>query len=792
MSKHVHLLGVGGAKVYLAKDGTYNEAWVAVAATGTSQGLGQYYHSDDYVIYRFTNRVDTRQIPALATIIAADVTFTLSYNDTTDSEFDMVIQSLAPVSATPDNTWFNKEYFSGDGGSVNTAAIVGLITVPFSEAGLALIQKEDYTKIGMRSSKDIAGVAPTGHEYFTYSGYIYYNITFTAVPSVVSYTASTITDNTAICTGKLIQDYDDLGCDKIGICYNRTGMPTVADDKVEEDGAFWANKSISKQLVGLSPGVTYYFRAYSRNPTGYGYGDEVEFRTTGSAVVVLTNISAENNGVFARTILTGEIVNEDEAIILERGFEYLIQDEEPGAGDTGTEVSEIGAGFADGEYSLRNKELYDQQYVADNIVWWFRAYCKDDADNKSVAFSWMKNMPTVTTEDMTSINYNKADGNGLIVSEGASELTMRGFEVIHEFSGRLPDSWRFEIGGFEGEPEQVIVHDSFGVTIIDIYWAGTLIKTVYETYAIAVGAYSITIGRMLFGWPIMQDCLVEGKDYKCKAFAENEFGRVYGEEVDFSTWARTYFSEDPPIVGEISVVKNENIENLPVGITASRRGFRYGTTEAGDEFDVHENGSFTNGPYSMMLSDLLPGTTYYIYAYIVVNGIVYEGSLETITTDAEDTEDSDEYPTPHFSPSGQDYREIETKVFAEVLASQGIIDFSGGKKTLSLTNHLIQTNPEAKTIADNYLNRFKLAKTRMSVSYPTPLPFEREDTIDFSFGKVKFKENDLGVITFKEDGQGVLGFTDQITMIIKQINSVGLIKTLDSIEYVADLDLEHE
>ncbi|GAG97744.1 unnamed protein product, partial [marine sediment metagenome] len=274
--------------------------------------------------------------------------------------------------------------------------------------------------------------------------------------------------------------------------------------------------------------------------------------------------------------------------------------------------------------------LYDQQYIADNIIWWFRAYCKDDGANKHTALTWMKNLPTVTTKAMGVVGHNQADGNGTVISKGASDLTERGFEVKHEYSGRLPDSWKFEIAGFEGELKAKTTVNDIGV-IIDFYWAGDLIKTVLEIVDLAVGAFSITIGQIsLGGWPVANDCLIEGKAYKCKAFASNEFGTVYGEEEGFSTSSRSYLTNKPngnggggapPTKGETTVVKHEGIINLPGEIYATRRGFRYGTTEAADEFDVHEDGSFTNGSFDMMLPDLLPATTYYIVAYIVVQGI---------------------------------------------------------------------------------------------------------------------------------------------------------------------------
>jgi len=57
---------------------------------------------------------------------------------------------------------------------------------------------------------------------------------------------------------------------------------------------------------------------------------------------------------------------------------------------------------------------------------------------------------------------------------------------------------------------------------------------------------------------------------------------------------------------------------------------------------------------------------------------------------------------------------------------------------------------------------------------------------------VLFKENNQGVAHFKEDGEGAAVLMDQITMIIKKINSVGLDKTETSVDYTAVLDLEHE
>lgn len=772
----------------------------------SGQYAGQYlFWTTHYMIHRTYLHFTMPYYLTGAPVVSASLHLKL-YHVPVNGDFDLVVQRGIAVNGnnTPivhhfpyDLADYNRTLVDWNGGSVNTSEGVegSFLEIPLNATGISWLNltKDVVSKLCIRSSDDIDGIPTPGFDHvcawnsgntFTLGNKPYLLIEITLNSGAVTTDEAT---NVGLTQARWNGEITDPGYwyDQYGFEYKKGLAGEVFSYRVGWTGT--SPKVFYYDKGSLDPATTYYYRAWKLSDVGKIYGEWVEF-FTGAEII---NVRATYDNVHARVRLYGELVDDLGLVIVERGFEYLIQDAEPEFGDSGTEVKETSAGFIAEEFDLGDKTLYDQQYIADNIVWWFRAYCKDDGANKHSALTWMKNLPTVTTEAMSSITYNKADGNGTVVSKGASDLTERRFEVKHAYSGNFRDSWKFQVAGFVGELESKSNKNEIGF-ITSFYWAGDLIKTKLMPTAGAPGAFTITIGEMLFGWPLIADCLIEGKAYKCRAFASNEFGTVWGDEVDFSTLARTFLSEDTPTTGEVSIIKNEIIENLPIGITASRRGFRYGFSESADEFDVHENGSFTNGPYSMMLVDLLPDTTYYIVGYIVVEGIIYEGNLETITTDAEGTEDEDEYPTPHFSPHGQDYREMSTKVFAEVLADQTLIDFSGGKKTLPIVNHLIQTNPEAKTIANNYLARFQLAKTRMTVSFPTPLPFEREDTVDFSYGALLFKEDDKGVAHFKEHGEGVSVLMDQISMIIKKINSVGLTKTPETIEYVAVLDLEHE
>ena len=68
----------------------------------------------------------------------------------------------------------------------------------------------------------------------------------------------------------------------------------------------------------------------------------------------------------------------------------------------------------------------------------------------------------------------------------------------------------------------------------------------------------------------------------------------------------------PTSVSQLTATANGTINNS--GSTVTTRGFKYGLTQA-DTWDVHEDGSFSTGAYSLPLTGLTINTPYYIRAY---------------------------------------------------------------------------------------------------------------------------------------------------------------------------------
>ena len=100
------------------------------------------------------------------------------------------------------------------------------------------------------------------------------------LPTVTTNKVTDITDFSAVSGGNVTVDG---GADILakGIVWSRSKNPTVDLETKTDEGT--GLDSFTSTMSNLTSGSTYYVRAYATNVAGTGYGEEMEFKTTGEA-----------------------------------------------------------------------------------------------------------------------------------------------------------------------------------------------------------------------------------------------------------------------------------------------------------------------------------------------------------------------------------------------------------------------------------------------------------------------------------------------------------------------------
>ena len=183
-------------------------------------------------------------------------------------------------------------------------------------------------------SETISGLSPGTTYYFqayatnsegtTYGGVE--NFTTDAVTPTVTTTAiSDITTTSAAGGGNVTSD-GGASVTARGICWNTTGTPTLSDDYTS-DGT--GTGSFSSSLSGLTPGTTYYVRAYATNSAGTAFGGEENFSTDNATVTFtdgsgysVTPVPPQTDQPFGRFALAADVAgsNFTEATIILNGI----------------------------------------------------------------------------------------------------------------------------------------------------------------------------------------------------------------------------------------------------------------------------------------------------------------------------------------------------------------------------------------------------------------------------------------------------------------------------------------
>ena len=202
------------------------------------------------------------------------------------------IMSISPQSTILGNTTFN----------------IGSVT--FSVTGIPAGLSIDALS-GTISGTPTALVAPTNYTVSAVNGAdtktATVQISVVNLPTIASTTAASLIETTHAHSGGSITNDGGLPILERGIVWSTSSNPTTADAKANLGTGIG---TFSGSASGLSPGTTYFVRAYARNAAGVAYGPQISFSTVAYSPPSISSFTP-SSGVDGTTItITGLNLNQ--------------------------------------------------------------------------------------------------------------------------------------------------------------------------------------------------------------------------------------------------------------------------------------------------------------------------------------------------------------------------------------------------------------------------------------------------------------------------------------------------
>ena len=377
-------------------------------------------------------------------------------------------------------------------------------------------------------------------------------------PVVVTTPVSNIGQTTALGGGNVNSDGGSVVTER-GICWSTSHNPTINDSHASNGTGIGA---FSVQMLGLTPNMTYYVRAYAINSAGISYGSEVSFTTSqGVSAPTVMTVQVQNISQTMATA-TGLVSNSGGAQVTERG---MCWSSSPTPTVSGNHASN---GMGEGSYSVQMIGL------TAHTTYYVRAYAINSAGisyGNELTFTTAAEPPMVTTLQVTNISQNAALGGGNVTHDGGAAVTNRGICWSTDHNPTVNDS-----------------HASGG--------AGTGVFTANMTG------------------------LTANTTYYVRAYATNNSGTAYGEEVSFRTTqnlsAPSVTTSNVSNITETTALGGGNVMN-DGGATVTERGICWSTEHNPTTNDNHATNGSGTGSFTVEMANLNPNTTYYVRAYAI-------------------------------------------------------------------------------------------------------------------------------------------------------------------------------
>lgn len=461
-----------------------------------------------------------------------------------------------------------------------------------------------------------------------------------------------------------------------GVCWSTSPFPTLADSKVlagADVGTFTAD------ATGLTPGTTYYARAFATNAQGTGYGQEVSFATTALPLAILT--TSTPTAVSYRTASASGIITSDEGSpVTARGVCYAMH-----ANPTRADSSIFeGAGIGTISASLTG--------LLPSTTYYVRAWAENAAGTaygNVQAFTTLSlTTPTLTTTAAGGISNTTANSGGNITDDGGTSVTARGVcystaplptlagsctsngagaGTFSSLMGGLSPNTTYYSRAYATNSNgtaygnQVSFTTSNTVPLAGVPAVGTGMTVALLTggtasasgYVSIDGGASVTARGVCWSLsanPTLADnCTSAGNGLgsftatlaglsgcnvtvHARAYATNANGTAYGNDVAFTTGSLPTLTTDPVSNVTLTTADASGAVTDDGGCAVTERGFVYSGRPTPTTADFVVKVGSGAGSFSAAFADLLSNRTIYARSYAInLKGTAYGPSRSFVT-----------------------------------------------------------------------------------------------------------------------------------------------------------------